>query len=231
MIYHFIPTFFDTTHFLECKIVSFQIPEMGLELNGDYFKVGKPYPNKQYHVASLKSKRKHLVGFCIEAPFTKAFTTITKWAVKIKDSNKEPVIIEHQINYTIKDEDFPLFSEYRNLQSAWGFVQKNFDARTTTDEMKGFKPIMLFSMTPIMETLEYSCLPRKKDGNNTVTLENYETQLQSIDMPEEAHQVYRMIKKFVQDFSVPTVSPELYNLVTDESTSRKYPRLEDALVI
>lgn len=109
---------------LKAKLISVEIPELKLKIEGDVLKTGKPYPNKNYIVGSLKS-RKDIIGLIVDTttPISK-FTTIYTWDVELLGELKQTIINE------ILDQERTLVSQSTILHRG---LSDKFDVRVHED--------------------------------------------------------------------------------------------------
>lgn len=86
----------------DCELMDVVIPEASLHLvAGKDVRAGRPWPNKNYLVATPKSARKAFRGIIFETPAPMdAFTVTTRWAINAD------YVLDHVVRYEIPDQDF-----------------------------------------------------------------------------------------------------------------------------
>ena len=117
MLIHLTPRFYAQPGFAfrisECRLISLQVKELGVELKSTELVSRKPFPNKNHWVASRKIGRRAVEGILIDTPaHVHTFTSLARWLVN------EEHIVEHEIEYTVLDQKFDSVSDKTMLW--WG---------------------------------------------------------------------------------------------------------------
>lgn len=123
MMIHLIPRFLTCNlSGPDCNLVDLSVDEFGLHLKGGVdLDTRRPYPNKNYRVATRKVGRKAAEGILICAPeHVWKFTAVYRW------KSEEYGLHTHRVTYVLQDDTYSATSEsmvlwhgYTNLNPDW----------------------------------------------------------------------------------------------------------------
>lgn len=132
MLIHLTPRFYAQPRkaFLigECRLISLQVCELGVDLKASDLVSRKPFPNKHHWVASRNIGRKAVEGILIEtADHVQTFTSRARWLVN------EEHIVAHEVEYTVLDQEFDSVSDKTMLWYAGTMQGRHYESRWPAD--------------------------------------------------------------------------------------------------
>lgn len=144
MLIHLTPRFFLPYCYAQLDLISVEIPELQLLLQGGIdITIKKPYKNKNFFVVCRKKGKKAINGILIETDrFISDFTLITRWKINSIESMIEST---HYIHYHINDFDFDAVTDYMLLWNA--FSNTEYKLRKNEEQKKW---IMVYSQPQMM---------------------------------------------------------------------------------
>ncbi|KGG87418.1 hypothetical protein P245_20360 [Comamonas thiooxydans] len=180
MLIHITPRFYAQPghqfQIAECRLLSLQIHELGVDLKSSDLVTRKPFPNKSHWVGSRNIGRKALEGILFETPgHIPAFTTKARWAV-----NEEHIVV-HEIEYRVLDQEFDTISDNTMLWSAGKMQSLQYPSRWPANMSWESSPGQ-----PYMEIFPDPSGPRsqRQHVRDTVSADRLITLRQeSLDMP------------------------------------------------
>lgn len=116
------------------RLLTLQIPEIGLSLTEEHLAVRRPYPNKHYFVGCRRIGQQAMSGILIQHEgFEREFTAEMVWSVA--DARH----VKHTVVYQVLDDDYDLVSdsmlmwrcvtsEGRDWPSRWPAIHTEFPA-------------------------------------------------------------------------------------------------------
>lgn len=100
---HFVPLYFADNRYRVVDLVSLEVPEIGFSVQEKESRIFRPYPNKRYLAAGLRSGRRNLLGFATAiAEIPERMTCISVWRVHPLEIGDEEFLASNVVEYTVE---------------------------------------------------------------------------------------------------------------------------------